>query len=128
IYRNYAVLGTALGMPHEYWPQDRSAFQQYWDRQLSALEVTAAARQIMANLFAAQSAPAWLRTGMPLARFLTAGLLPDQIRVQLDLAWDSVDSRREDRLWRVVRKAYPRLPAGIRHAPARVVVGGLRYA
>src|SRR5699024_12368658 len=78
IYRNYAVLGTALGMPHEYWPQDRSVFQQYWDRQLSALEVTAAAREIMANHFAAQSAPAWLRTGMPLVRFLTAGLLPAQ--------------------------------------------------
>lgn len=125
IYRNYAVLGTALGMPQEYWPQDRSAFQQYWDRQLSALEVTAAAREIMANLFAAQSAPAWLRTGMPLVRFLTAGLLPDQIRVQLDLAWDSVDSRREDRLWRILRHTYPRLPPAFRHIPARFVVAGL---
>lgn len=125
IYCSYAVLGTALGMPEAYWPPDRAAFQQYWDRQVSSLEVTDTARHIIAELFAAKSAPVWLRAGMPLARFLTAGLLPAQVRMQLGLDWGGVDSVREDRLWRALSACYPRLPARIRHAPARFVVAGL---
>ena len=122
IYRSYAVLGTALGMPEEYWPEDRAAFQRYWAQQVSALEVTAAGRQIITDLFAAEGAPWWLRRGMPLAKFLTAALLPAEIRVQLGLDWDGVDSMREDSLWRVLRRSYPRLPAWIRHIPARIVM------
>lgn len=125
IYRSYAVLGTALGMPEEYWPEDRNAFQRYWTRQVSNLEVTDAARQIMADLFAAEGAPPWLRAAMPLAKFLTAGLLPASIREQLGLDWDGADSMREDRLWRGLRRMYPRLPDSIRHAPSKIVVGGL---
>jgi len=122
IYRSYAVLGTALGMPEEYWPKDRAAFQQYWEQQVALLEVTDSARQIMNDLFAAHSAPAWLRSGMPLVRFLTAGLLPSQIRDQLGLDWDGAASMRDDRLWRLLKSAYPRLPSGIRHLPSRFVV------
>ena len=125
IYCSYAVLGTALGMPEASWPPDRAAFQQYWDRQVSCLEVTDTARQIIADLFAARSAPLWLRAGIPLARFLTAGLLPAQVRMQLGLDWDGVDSVWEDRLWRAFQVCYPRLPPSIRHAPARFVVAGL---
>ena len=125
IYQSYAVLGTALGMPDVYWPSDRAAFQRYWAEQVARLEVTDAARQIMADLFAAESAPPWLRVVMPLAKFLTAGLLPPQIRLQLGMDWDGRDSMREDRLWRVLRTVYPRLPDIIRHAPAKLVVSGL---
>lgn len=125
IYDCYAALGTALGMPQDYWPADRAAFQRYWDEQLASLEVTDAARQIVSELFAARSAPWWLRSAMPTARFLTAGLLPAEIRVQLGLDWDGADAVREDRLWRSLAAAYPRLPAGIRHIPARLVVAEL---
>lgn len=125
IYRSYAVLGTALGMPEAYWPQDRAAFQQYWDGQLSTLEVTDTARQIITDLFAAKSAPTWLRVAMPLAKFLTAGLLPAQIRVQLGLDWNGIHSVWEHRLWRILGTIYPKLPAWIRHAPARIVTASL---
>ncbi|GAA4114988.1 oxygenase MpaB family protein [Enteractinococcus coprophilus] len=125
IYRSYAVLGTALGMPEASWPEDRASFQRYWDQQMSTLQVTAVGRQIMTDLFAAHSVPTWLRAAMPLARFLTAGLLPADIRCQLGWDWDGAKSIREDRLWRILRYAYPRLPTGIRYAPARIVVAGL---
>src|SRR5699024_11040581 len=97
----------------------------YWQEQVAELEVTAAARQIMAELFAARSAPAWLRGLMPQAEFLTAGLLPADIRSTLGLDWVGADSLREARVWRILRSAYPRLPAGVRQAPARFVVAGL---
>ena len=125
IYQSYAVLGTALGMPAALWPANRAAFHRYWDRQVAHLEVTATAREIIADLFAARSAPWWLRRLMPTARFLTAGLLPPSVRVQLGLDWDSGDSRREDRLWRGLARVYPHLPEAVRQAPARYVVAGL---
>lgn len=125
IYRSYAALGTALGMPLAYWPTDRAAFTDYWDHQVTQLEVTASARQIMADLMTAQNAPVWLRSAMPMARFLTAGLLPAEIRSQLGLAWDGADSMREARLWRLLHATYPRLPTVLRYAPARFVTTGL---
>lgn len=128
IYRSYAVLGTALGMPETSWPHNRAAFYRYWQQQVAKLEVTAAARQIMSDLFAARSAPWWLRTLMPQAKFLTAGLLPADIRSKLGLDWNGEHSRREDRLWRILRNTYPRLPNGVRQSPARFVVAGLPSA
>src|SRR5690625_1291020 len=47
IYRSYAVLGTALGMPEAYWPPDRAAFQQHWDRPGYSLALTAPGRQLL---------------------------------------------------------------------------------
>lgn len=125
IYQHYAVLGTALGMPEEAWPADRAAFFTYWDARVSNLVVSDAAREILAELFAARNAPVWLRAAMPAAKFLTAGLLPADLREQLGLTWDGAASQREDRLWRSLRTAYPRLPEAIRHTPARFIVQGL---
>lgn len=125
IYRSYAVLGTALGMPAELWPADRGAFQRYWDQQLCALVVTADARQILTELFAARSAPAWLRAAMPTASFLTAGLLPAQLRAQLGFDWHGADSQHEDLLWRILSSSYRRLPHRLRQAPAQFVVSRL---
>ena len=39
LYREYAILGTALQMPLELWPVDRAAFQVYWDAELARLSV-----------------------------------------------------------------------------------------
>ena len=128
IYQSYAVLGTALGMPEAAWPPNREAFYQYWQQQVAELDVTTVARQIMTDLFAARGAPWWLRAGMPQAKFLTAGLLPADIRSKLGLDWDAASSLREDRLWRILSSAYPRLPTRLRQSPARIVVAGLPAA
>lgn len=125
IYQSYAVLGTALGMPAEAWHPDRTAFFAYWDARVADLVVSDAAREILVELFAARKAPGWLQAAMPAAKFLTAGLLPADLREQLGLAWDGAASQREYRLWRSLRAAYPRLPQAIRHAPSDIVIAGL---
>ncbi|QCU79069.1 DUF2236 domain-containing protein [Citricoccus sp. SGAir0253] len=125
IYRDYAVLGTLLGMPASAWPADRAGFRRYWTDAVGALEVTDDARALCRDLFAGAAAPWWLRRVLPLARFTAAGLLPHPVRTALGLDWDGADSRREDRLWRAVRAVYPRLPRGLRRLPARLVVRGL---
>ncbi|WP_313816599.1 oxygenase MpaB family protein [Citricoccus sp.] len=126
VYRDYAVLGTLLGMPADLWPEDRAAFARYWDAAVGNLEVTDDARAICRDLFTAEAAPGWLRRLMPLVRFVSAGMLPGRIRQQLGLDWDGVDSRRDDALWCVLRAVYPRLPLRLRRLPARLVVRTLR--
>ena len=32
LYREYAVLGTELGMPEGFWPANRADFAEYWKR------------------------------------------------------------------------------------------------
>jgi uncharacterized protein (DUF2236 family) len=122
IYRDYATLGTLLGMPADLWPADRAGFARYWSVAVGTLEVTDEARAICRDLFAAEAAPWWLRRLMPLARFTAAGILPQEVRAGLGLDWDGGDSRREDRLWRALRAVYPRLPRSLRQVPSRIVV------
>lgn len=126
IYRDYAELGTLLGMPAGLWPSDRAAFARYWEAAVVRLEVTQEARDIARDLFAAEQAPWWLRRVMPVARFVTAGMLPGRIRTELGLDWDGVQARREARLWGVLRAVYPCLPRRLRHLPSALVVRTLR--
>ncbi|MDI3329477.1 MAG: oxygenase MpaB family protein [Micrococcus sp.] len=122
VYRDYAALGTLLGMPGDLWPEDRARFARYWSAAVGNLEVTEESRAICRDLFAARALPWWLRHLMPLVRFTAAGMLPVTVRTGLGLDWDGADSLREDRLWRVLRVVYPRLPRSLRELPSRVVV------
>lgn len=125
LYRESAVLGTALGMPAEAWPTDRDAFRQWWQQRLATLEVTDAARQIAADLFAAEHAPVWMRALMPVAQPVTAELLPAGVRHDLGLELDVADTVRIEQWWAAVRSLYPRLPSPVRHAPASWILRGL---
>ncbi len=122
IYRDYALLGTLLGMPADLWPEDRAGFARYWSAAVGTLEVTGEARAICRDLFAAEAGPWWLRRLMPLVRFSATGMLPQQVRTGLGLDWDGADSLREDRLWRVLRGVYPRLPRSLRQLPSWITV------
>jgi uncharacterized protein (DUF2236 family) len=117
IYREYAILGTALQVPASAWPVDRTAFAAYFAATLDGLEVSDVARAQAARLLDARRAPLWLRAGMPLGRLVTAGLLPAGIRSQFGLPWSAARERRLARTWAVVRAIYPRMPARLRHAP-----------
>ncbi|WP_394771056.1 oxygenase MpaB family protein [Lacisediminihabitans sp.] len=117
VYREYAVVGTALGMPPELWPPDREAFRAYWDSRLAELRVDDAARGVCRQLLHPKTGPFWLRAVMPAARLVTAGLLPAELRTAYGLPWGARRARRFDRFLRVTAFAYPRLPRGIRHWP-----------
>ncbi|MCQ9164951.1 oxygenase MpaB family protein [Arthrobacter sp. STN4] len=119
VYRDYARLGTALGMPAALWPASRADFSAYWDRSLRGLAVDGTIRQVAAELLAATNAPPWIRLLMPLARFLTVGLLPPSVRELYQFAW----SARQDRFLRgffTMASVLVRItPARVRHAPMR---------
>ncbi|WP_125615222.1 oxygenase MpaB family protein [Specibacter cremeus] len=119
VYRDYAMLGTALGMPAGLWPASRADFAAYWAGQVGALRVDGTVRAVADELMAARNAPWWLRAPMPVARFLTAGLLPDSVRDQYGMPWSPRRDRWLAALFRVTAGTWPLLPARLRHAPMR---------
>ncbi|MEO7124387.1 MAG: oxygenase MpaB family protein [Lacisediminihabitans sp.] len=119
LYLEYAVLGTALQVPPELWPDDRAAFHRYWNSQLARLRVTDDTRRVAHDLLHSHAFPWWLQAGMPLARLVTAGLLTPSLRVACELPWDARRQRRYERAMRVTAALYPRLPRSIRHWPMR---------
>ncbi len=113
---HFARVGTALGMPAALWPADDAAFDAYWTTRMRELTVGDDARSVARDLLHPRTAPAWLRAALPVARLATAGLLPPELREAYGLPFDQ---RRFDRMLRVARAVYPRLPRTIRHAPLR---------
>ncbi|GLK18942.1 oxygenase MpaB family protein [Herbiconiux flava] len=119
VYREYAVLGTALQMPAELWPADRAAFHAYWEGMLPQLSADPPIRAVARELLRAERAALPIRVAMPLARFATIGLLPPSVRTLFGFRWTPVQQHRLDRLFRVVGPVYRRLPRALRHLPQR---------
>ncbi len=117
VYRDYAVVGTALGMPAALWPLDREAFRLYWEAQLAQLQVDDRVRAVAEQVLHPASGPVWLRALMPVARLATAGLLPPTLREAYALPWGERRQRRFDRLMGATASLYPLRPARLRHWP-----------
>lgn len=117
IYREYAVLGTALRMPPDAWPATRADFAAYWDRMSTRLSVDRTILRVSRNLLAARNAPTWARMLMPAARLLTAGLLTPELRAGFGLRYGPVHDGVFRALLRTAALVYPLLPEWLRHAP-----------
>ncbi|MDF1478329.1 oxygenase MpaB family protein [Leifsonia sp. H3M29-4] len=120
---DYAVIGTALGVPRSLWPADRAAFAAYWGAAVGRLRVDEPARRVAQQLLHPVSGPWWLRSLMPTARVVTAGLLDEPLREAYGLHHDP---RRFARFVRFARGAYPHLPRRLREAPMRWVLRRFR--
>ncbi|CAD6004091.1 oxygenase MpaB family protein [Agreia sp. COWG] len=117
VYREYAVLGTALQLPPELWPADLQAFDVYFAEQLTLLHTDDQTRAVAAALLHPTVGPIWLKAAMPVAGLVTAGLLPAPVRESFGLPWSATRQRRFDRLMLITRVVYPRLPRALRHLP-----------
>lgn len=126
VYRQYALLGTALQVPDGRWPADRTAFRAYWDRMVGTLEISDDARRIARDLLHPEWAPPLLWAAMPLNRFLTAAWLPEPLRRQYGIGWDAGQQRRYDAVMTVGGALYRRLPVPLREAPKTWYLRDLR--
>lgn len=126
LYERYAALGTALEVPPELWPAGRAGFRRYFEQASGRLHVDATIRGQADALWAATEAPTWVRVLMPLNRFVTAALLPPELREQYGMRWTDRDQRRVDLLWRALGVLYPRLPRRLRTWPERYYLRRLR--
>lgn len=116
VYAASELLGTALQVPPGRWPADRSAFDDYWQDAVAALQVGDDARSVARDLLHPHRVPPWIRAGMPLGRTLTAGLLPARIRDAYGLPWHP---RAFGRAVRVARLAVRLTPRRVRELPSR---------
>lgn len=117
VYREYAVVGTALGMPPQLWPVDRAAFRVYWDAQIARLVTDDRVLVVSRELLSPRSGPLWMRAAMPLVRLVTSGLLPATVRESYGFRWTPTDERRYNRTMRWMARLYPRLPRRLRYWP-----------
>ena len=122
VYREYSIVGTALGMPLELWPADRAAFRRYWNEQLPMLTVDDRVRAVSRQLLRPKTGPVWMRAAMPLVRLVTAGLLPPELAQAYELP---LDPRRFARVIRGTARIYPHLPRRLRTWPRRHYLGAL---
>jgi uncharacterized protein (DUF2236 family) len=116
VYREYAVLGTALQMPAELWPSSREAFREYFDS--VSLDVSDDVRAIAHQLLHPVRVPLWVKIAMPTARTVTSELLPSAVRAMYGLP----DGSGLDRVIRIYRL----MPGFVRHWPQRHYLRRLR--
>jgi uncharacterized protein (DUF2236 family) len=126
LFQRYAALGTALDVPEGMWPTDRAAFRRYWEGAVQELDVDATAKAQADALWEATEAPWWVRRLMPLNRFITAGMLPAEVRTGFGLSWSPSRRRALDAVWRIVGAVYQALPARVRTWPERYYLNRLR--
>ena len=117
VYRQYAMLGTALQVPAGLWPADRAEFRAYWEHMVDTLEVSDEARRVARDLLTARRAPLLLKAAMPVNRFLTTAWLPEPIRRQYGLGWGGGQQRLYDAALKVSAPVYRLLPVQFRAAP-----------
>ncbi len=126
LYRQYSVIGTALQMPAALWPENRTAFRTWFDREIESFDVSPDAVRVSRQLLTLGAAPFWLRLALPTVRLVTAGLLPARLRPAFGFRWTERQQRRFDRALRIVRVVWPAVPRRIRHFPVRYYLRRLR--
>ena len=126
IYREFTVLGSALQVPSEAWPQSREAFEVYWRDMIATLRPTQDTKRVARQILYPSAIPRWMRVLFPQARLVTVGLLPPEVRGRFGLAWNARLQRRLDRWMRWAALIYPRLPARLRHSPRDAYLRRLR--
>lgn len=121
VYEVSGQFGTRLQVPAELWPQGRAAFDAYWERMLPTLAVGDAAREVAHSVLhpAPGTVPWWVRTALPLARLVTAALLPDRIRDDYRLPRRP---RRERAALCLIRVLARLAPARLRLLPSRLLL------
>ncbi len=116
-YQETKKLASLFDVPHAKIPPSFDDFHAYVDRMVSGGEivVTATARSLSRDILCPR---VWLlRPARPLFALVTAGLLPEKLRLAYGLSWDE---RKEKRLlWfaRFTRHLLPWLPSTLRFAP-----------
>lgn len=129
-YREAVVLGTTLQVPAEMWPQDRAAFDRYWQQQLDKVHIDDTVREYLYPIAAGRirgvPLPAVVRRQPEkVGLLITTGFLPQRFREEMQLAWDAGKQRRFDRLMAVLRTVNNMMPGFIRRFPFNVLLWDL---
>jgi uncharacterized protein (DUF2236 family) len=117
-YRHCSRLATTLQVPEEMWPEDRAAFDDYWQENVAKIEMDGVSRTYLLNLISLSSLP--FRVPRAVGRhhrFMTVGFLPEPFRRELGVDWSPADARRHARIAGAIARATRVTPAPIRRFP-----------
>ncbi len=122
LYLHCARFATTLQVPAARWPENRAAFDQYWQSSLTFVEVDELTRTYLRGIVSLTFLPAPLAVLLgPLHELLTAGFLPDEFRQALGLRWNEKRKRRFHLVLRVATSAHRVLPRAVREFPMNVI-------
>ena len=128
LYRQFQTYGTSLQVPPELWPADRAAYDAYVERTLDGITVDERVREYGAALLDPSGHPLPVRPVFRLMRFITIGLLPEQLRRAYRFPWTSTDQRRFDRLMAAGSAVYRVTPRAVRELPKTLILKASREA
>jgi len=127
LYRDSWIYGTALQLRDEDWPPDQAAFDRYWDHMIGTqLSSEPLVQDYVRKLLSSKGQPWFARPLSGLQSLVTRGNLPPEVREVLGLSWSWREQKRYDLFWSVHNLVYPRIPAFVRKAHARVVMRDFR--
>jgi uncharacterized protein (DUF2236 family) len=106
----------AFGVPADLLPLTFDDFRRYVDEMVATIEVSEEARELSRGVLA-PSIPSALRPLLPIARLLTAALLPERLRAAYGLPWGPRRERACGMLAAGIRRAVPFLPQTWRRWP-----------
>lgn len=124
-YQQFKVLAESIGCPPGAQPETLADFRDYWDRTVATLEITPDAREQAAKVLRPERLNL-LAPALPLARFVTVGLLPERIREGYGYTWDARRQRVLDGGMALTRLVYPRIPRRLREAPKDFYLRSMR--
>lgn len=126
-YLHAARFGTTLQMPQSLWPPDRAAFDRYWSEQIATARIDAPVRAYFDDLVDLKMFPA--PVGLAFGRFhrwVVTGLLPPNLRAQMDMPWSERDGLRLARLLRAVGAVEQRVPQQVKMFPINAYLWDVR--
>jgi uncharacterized protein (DUF2236 family) len=122
-YKDMQRIGEALGIPRDAFPPDVPSFNAYVTAMNQTLQVTDTARSLAREIFRPRGA---ITPALFVTRALTAGLLPEPLRVQYGLSWGPRRQSALDASARLSRTLHPYLPRLLKQTPAFLLPQGAR--
>ncbi|OCB58841.1 hypothetical protein A5722_06470 [Mycobacterium vulneris] len=106
VYADARTLGTTLQVRDEMWPEDRDAFDAYWQQSLHDLRIDPPVREHLHGVAAMAFLPAPLRLlAGRFNLFATTGFLPAEFRSHMRMSWTADQQRRFEWLLTGLRAA-----------------------
>jgi uncharacterized protein (DUF2236 family) len=114
-YGEQTRFAAAVGIPENRWPDDYASFRAYFERSVAELRPAEDSHRIADSILRPANA---LRPLGPLARLITVGLLPPELRARLGREWGSGRERALNASTTAIRALLPLLPGLVREFPA----------
>ena len=134
LYPHGRRFATTLQVGPELWPEDRAAFERYWQQGVASIEMDDLTRDYLVRIidqgFLLEPLGPLGRALTPLlrrsGRFTTLGFLPEPFRAELGLPFTDRQARAHRRLFRAIGATQRHMPRAVRQLPLNLYLSDTR--